>query len=533
MGRLIAGLFLLLFAFYALTGPGYSISGDGSFLLLSARNLLRTGSSSVPAIPDTELSRRRGVDGREYAKFAPGLVFAHLPMLLAVQHLELLRPTVGGRPVRALERDAFYAPFTNAWLMAATVSGMALCGVALGFAVNACVALAGLLAVASPLWLYARIDSSEALQGAALIGAAYFLLRNRDAIGGRSALTAGTLLGVAVAAKLVNVIIVPWFVLYAAWKAHRGAGRVASLLLAPLLVTLALIAIFNQARFGTPTGTGYELEPAAFDHAIVDGAWVQLFSLGHGLLVFCPAFALLPWVAREFGRRFPAEALLVGAVSLSVLAVYSKWWAYWGMSWGPRFLVPTLPLLGLVLLPLTERGRWTRLSLVVLSLAGIAVQGVAVASSYWGQVVPVWQRLELGGVPRGAAAADLRRWDLLVHLTPVSPLRVGLWWLENAACRDPLGSKPELTSPPWSARFPWIDAQSDPAVLADLPGLDLWAVPECWRRPYTSLWSKQPTPIPSNPRVLWLLLCIGVLGACLMASGGSRSPRGPGGDSSA
>ena len=88
MGRLIAGLFLLLFAFYALTGPGYSISGDGSFLLLSARNLLRTGSSSVPAIPDTELSRRRGVDGREYAKFAPGLVFAHLPMLLAVQHLE-------------------------------------------------------------------------------------------------------------------------------------------------------------------------------------------------------------------------------------------------------------------------------------------------------------------------------------------------------------------------------------------------------------------------------------------------------------
>src|SRR5439155_7923613 len=218
------------------------------------------------------------------------------------------------------------------------------------FAVNACVARAGLLAVASPLWLYARIDSSEALQGAALIGAAYFLLRNRDAIGGRSALPGGTLLGGAFAAKLVNVIIVPWFVLYAAWKAHRGAGRVISLLLAPQLVTLALIAIFNQARFGTPTGTGYELEPAAFDHAIVDGAWVQLFSLGHGLLVFCPAFALLPWVAREFGRRFPAEALLVGAVSLSVLAVYSKWWAYWGMSWGPRFLVPTLPLLGLVLL---------------------------------------------------------------------------------------------------------------------------------------------------------------------------------------
>ena len=171
--RLIAGLFLLLFGFYAISGPGYSISGDGSFMLLSARNLLRTGSSSVPAIPGTELSRRRGIDGLEYAKYAPGLVLAHLPMLVVVQRLEPLRPTVDGRPIRSLDRDAFYAPFTTAWLMAATVCGIALCGLVLGFAVNACVALAALMAISSPLWLYARIDSSEALQAAALIGAAY------------------------------------------------------------------------------------------------------------------------------------------------------------------------------------------------------------------------------------------------------------------------------------------------------------------------------------------------------------------------
>ena len=124
--QLIGGLFIVLFAFYALTGPGYSISGDGSFLLLSARNLLRSGSTSVLAIPGTELSRRRGVDGREYPKFGPGLALAHLPMLLVVSHYEPLQPTAGGHPVSSLDRDAFFAPFTNAWLMAATVCTIAI-----------------------------------------------------------------------------------------------------------------------------------------------------------------------------------------------------------------------------------------------------------------------------------------------------------------------------------------------------------------------------------------------------------------------
>jgi len=521
--RLIAGLFLLLFGFYAISGPGYSISGDGSFMLLSARNLLRTGSSSVPAIPGTELSRRRGIDGLEYAKYAPGLVLAHLPMLVVVQRLEPLRPTVDGRPIRSLDRDAFYAPFTTAWLMAATVCGIALCGLVLGFAVNACVALAALMAISSPLWLYARIDSSEALQAAALIGAAYALFRRRDAIDVHTTLAAGTLLGVAVAAKLVNVIFVPWFLLYVGWKAPRGAARVLVCLILPVLVTLALVAAFNQTRFGSLSGTGYELEGGAFDHPMLDGIWVQLFSVGHGLMPFCPALVLLPWGAREFGRRFPAEAALVAAVFLSTLGMYSKWWACWGMSWGPRFLVPTLPLLGLLLLPLMESGRAARAAIAVLSLVGVGVQGIAVTSSYWGQVAPVWQRIDVGEIPAGSATEGVRWWNRLVHLTPISPLRIGLWWLENASCRDPQGPRPELTRPPWVERFPWLDSQRDSVALADLPGLDLWVVPDCWKRSYISLWSKEPSPIPSNPHLAWLLVGVLGLGGFLMANGWRRS----------
>ena len=516
---MIAGLFLILFAFYALTGPGYSISGDGSFLLLSARNLIRTGHTSVPAIPGTELSRRQGLDGREYPKFGPGLLLAHLPMLLVVSHFEPLQPTAAGHVVSSLERDAFFAPFTNAWLMAAAVCGIALCGTALGFPLRGSVAMAALLGIASPLWLYARIDSTEALQCAALIGATYFVVRGRDTIRVGDALAAGTLLAAAVAAKLLNVIVLPWFVLFAAWKASRSAMSVIACLLAPALVALALLALFNSSRFGSPVGTGYELIEGAFDHPLLDGAWVQLFSLGHGLLFFCPAAVLLPLTAPGFVRRFPAESALVSTAFLSHLAVYSKWWAYWGMSWGPRFLVPALPLLMLMLLPMIEQVSWRKGLFAAALLAGLAVQTIAVTTSYWGQVVPVWQRLAIGTAApteEDPGAFGLRVWNELVHLTPVSSLRIGLWWLENASCRDRRDPKPELSAAPWSAEVPWIDPAHALGELADLAGLDLWAVPECWRRSYTSLWSKEAAPIPSNPNLSWLLLGVGGLGAVLV-----------------
>jgi len=343
---------------------------------------------------------------------------------------------------------------------------------------------------------------------------AYFLVRERSGLGGVDALAAGACLAVALGAKLVNAVVVPWFLLFAVFRAEHRIARVVAGLAAPLLVTVALLALFNYSRFGSISGTGYELEVEAFDHPILDGVWVQLFSVGHGLLVFWPALALVPVGARHFARRFPAETALVAAIFVSYLALYSKWWAYWGMSWGPRFLVPTLPLVALLLLPTIERGGFGRRLLIALSLAGVAVQSIAVASSYWGQVVPVWQRIELR-----SDARDLKQWDILVHLSAVSPLRVGLWWLENAGCREPGEPSGELTLPPWSAEFPWRDAEHDPAVLAELRGLDLWAIPECWRRPYTSLWSKEPAPIPSNALLRWLLVGVLVAGATLAASG--------------
>jgi hypothetical protein len=516
-GWLFSGLFSTVFAFYALTGPGHSNSLDGSLMMLSARGLLESRSTAVPEV--AELTRK-GIDGRDYPKFGPGLSIAHLPVLFAVGHLEFLRPVVDAHPVSSTDRDAFYAPLTNAALMAATVCGIALCGVALRFSVRASVMLAILLSVGSPLWLYARTDSSEALQSACLIGAVYCLFRTRGVVGAGSAFASGCFLAVAGATKAMNFIVLPLFALFAIRRTPERKATVAASVLTPPALAAASLVAFNWLRFGTLFETGYGITASLFSHPLVDGARVQLFSTGHGLALFCPPLLLLPLAVRRCVRWMPAESALVAAVFITFLLAFSKWWAYWGMNWGPRFLVPTVPLLALGLLPLAERTSRARVLLLILSVLGIAVQGVAVTTSYWGQVMPVWMRLappqsiDRGSDPR---MKDIGLWNYLVHRPEVAPLRVGIWWLRNASCRDPAAPPPELSTPPWSSEHPWLDPQHDRELLGELRGLDLWAVPECWRLRYAPLWAPQKRrPIPANPRLLWILSAVAGLGVGLI-----------------
>src|SRR5207244_6376031 len=98
------------------------------------------------------------------------------------------------------------------------------------------------------------------------------------------------------------------------------------------------------------------------------------------------------------------------------------------------------------------------------------------------------------------------------------------WWLQNSSCQDGDRAQPELSTAPWSAAFPWVDPQGDPQLLGGLRGLDFWAIPECWRLTYAPLWSPEKRrPIPSNPRLVWVLLGVAGLGAGLMISG--RCPK--------
>ncbi|MGH7896420.1 MAG: hypothetical protein ACREQQ_00590, partial [Candidatus Binatia bacterium] len=292
--RGIAGsLWVFLFCFYGVTGTGHSSLSDGYLLFLTARNLLVEADPSIP--PVFLGGEKLGRNGKYYCKYGPGLAIAHLPMLLAARALPVLEPRVDHGGVDPLERDEFFAVLSNAWLMATAVTLVFLCGVRLGFTVRQSAAVAGVTAFASPLWLYARIDSTEALQTTALIAAFHFLLAWRKNARSASLWLGGAALGVALLAKPANLLLAPWFAAYAlAAEPARGRRAGAALaFFAPFALAVASVGLYNYLRFGDALDTGFDFQKETFSQPLLRGMAKMLLSPSYGMIVFWPASLLL------------------------------------------------------------------------------------------------------------------------------------------------------------------------------------------------------------------------------------------------
>lgn len=505
MKRRIGSFWVLLFSFYSLTGTGHSSFSDGLLLLQTARSFLDSGSFAVsPPPPRAVLTHRKaGVDGQYYISYGPGLVFAHLPMLVIGRRLSFAHPEVAGKPADFAQSDEFWGQLTNAWITATAVVFVLLCGRVLGFTVRASLLVAATAAVASPLWLYAHIDSTEALQALSLIGAFYFLFRGRTSETRGSHRIAGLLLGIAAATKIANLVLFPWYVLYCLRENRPRGERIRSMLflLLPAFLMTALVGLYNYVRFGSFLDSGYDLTAEGFSHPLWDGVGQLLVSPSYGLILFWPAFLLVLFGLGTFFRRFPDEAVLISGVFLTLLGVYAKWWAYWGLTWGPRFLVPAVPLLSLVLLPIFETAEgWRKSAILAAVTGGFLVQMIAVSCGYWTQVMPALGHID---------SPDPRQ---VVQDPRLAPLRIAAWFLRTTLRERGSGAKrdefPE--KPPWLGDYAWRDARLATEDLRRLRGLDLWAAPPSLRLSHIYV----PPPgawvsIPSSRNLRRVLLAAG------------------------
>jgi hypothetical protein len=107
-----------------------------------------------------------------------------------------------------------------------------------------------------------------------------------------------------------------------------------------------------------------------------------LLSPGKGLLEYAPPALLAPFGVALRARRRAETVLLLALILIDLIAhanVLIRWVGGW--SWGPRFLMPVLPLILLLLAPLLgpgrRHGRLVRRTLAALAVLGVLVQAPA------------------------------------------------------------------------------------------------------------------------------------------------------------
>jgi hypothetical protein len=177
---------------------------------------------------------------------------------------------------------------------------------------------------------------------------------------------------------------------------RAAAGRLVWFGIGLLPFVLGLIA-HNVLRFGDPLHFGYAGE--GFTTPLWEGMAGLLFSPGKGVFFYAPPLILSGMLWRRFRRIYPALGGFLAVAWMAALIFYGTWWAWHGgWSWGPRFLLPLIPLSMLPLIVLPDGRRW-RVLLVALIVAGALIQIAGVFTD----LTPHYAVLTVDGVTDYAA----------------------------------------------------------------------------------------------------------------------------------
>lgn len=409
--RIALAIFAVLFSLYLLTFNGLFRSIDELALFSAAESLVQSGSLARPQL-----------------NFAP----YHNP----VGSLEPLQPLIA-MPLYALAvrlptvSNIHVTMLLNPLLTALTAVLLYLLVRQMGYAQHVSTGVALIYGLATLAWPYTRTFFREPLLG--LLWTAALWAFNRWWETQRPlALTAclGLLL-LAGTAKLTSLAVLPVYIVITWWRVPSEQRRVMAALFITLLILggLLLVAMFRVRNQPLTSIMGailnYQLGPA------LQRVYGLLISPGKGLFLYSPVLLASLMGFWRFRQRRPVEAFIAGGTLLALLGLYSSlidW--YGGVAWGPRFLVPALPLLVLPLAEVLASRRKIVLAaatvLVMLSLAIQVVASTATWTEYYNQLVSRFPQPEK---TVGLDMRQLRRSPVVGQFRIWSPATFDLvWW---------------------------------------------------------------------------------------------------------
>lgn len=226
---------------------------------------------------------------------------------------------------------------------------------------------------------YARYDYNKTLAGLMLIAAFYFFVRywqteRKTRHFQTSALGCGFCFMALLLVRVEMAVLAPVF-LIGMYRPQASPNKQTPLAIffAFVLMGFLFYAAYNRAYWSGGVSGGYEGSFVMDPSSALLGF---LGSPGKSLFLFNPIFLLLPLLVRHFVNRNKSIAAVWGGAVVLLFLLYSFWGNWWGgWGYGPRHLVPLLPLLALPIAEAIEmRSISTYAVLLTLGAAGLAVQ---------------------------------------------------------------------------------------------------------------------------------------------------------------
>jgi len=467
-------VYLFFLSLYLVTTAGHIYTIDSFLNYAVTRSLATSGSLEIPRFMMTV----EGRGGKHYSKLGIGQSLVGVPLWWLGSALERVGlageafsaysdefriphegKLIQAQPqtlIRISNREGarvFFVTLTNAFVTAALCLVFWVALRQFGLTEREAFWRTVILGFATPVWIYARDFFGEPLFALALLATLLALASPWRATWKVRLIVAGISSSVGILTRLtfLPVVVLGGLFLWATDRTREGLKRAITYWMMCLPGAL-VIAWLNWLRFGGITLTGYH---TAFDKGfsipLIKGLIWNLFSPYRGLLLYAPVVLVVLFGLRRFFQKYRAESLLLVAIVGYMAIVYSKWWAWHGgWCWGPRFLVPTIPLLLMVgFVGLSPLKGWQKATVIGLATLGLVIQlgGVLInytaAYDYWIKIGKLdWSEagiqsfFPIGVHLKALAATSPANYDLwLVQASMVSHWAL-LWggvWLGVAA----------------------------------------------------------------------------------------------------
>lgn len=221
--------------------------------------------------------------------------------------------------------------------------------------------------------------------------------------------SAGASLGLSVFAHPTSLIFIPAFLVFSFFCVMRHDIRKSFV---TFIFTLALVifssGLVNYARFGSFTEFGYGYFSSLAAHDGWRGLIGLLVSPGAGLVFYFPLAVLLPLAGKYLYKNNRGIFFLCTYIiltnwiyigTLSFGSEPSSWSG--GVAWGPRYLIPVLPfiviMLGSLFVRLGKAKRaYLKVSAVALCIAGFYINLSAILVWFQYGLIYGWQKEGLG-----------------------------------------------------------------------------------------------------------------------------------------
>jgi len=357
--NLSLNIFILFLLINLLITGGRIASSDETSVYLLVENIVQHGKLDIPA---GIVGNGSMADGKFYIWYEIGQALLAIPLYTAALGLSAVAQLPDH--LRTLFIKAVMGTF-NAFIGAWWAVLMFKFGSRFGYSKRASFLLTAALCLSTFALPYFKTFLREPLLALSILGACYYLYRwQHEENSSRFLLFAGAFAAGGVLVRVAYLMDALVYFLFVAYVLRNISDRMKQIakafftLLFPILVSGAIIAWYNYARFGSVVNMGYQTAGITFHIPFYVGLFGLLLSPGKGFFFYAPlAIVGVFGLSKLVSQRKSFSYLWLSLIFVN-LAFFSKYMAWGGDgSWGPRYLFPLLPFFILPVGEIFERGK--------------------------------------------------------------------------------------------------------------------------------------------------------------------------------